>query len=73
MTVGQLIQKYERKAQRCAQKEDRLSKSKDNLSKHGYWSLGYAGGRADLYKDVIDDLREILMQIGGTEDARDII
>lgn len=58
--IKKLIRKYERQAERCHAKESLMEQKKDRLSVHGYWDLGYFGGRATLYEDVIDDLKELL-------------
>lgn len=58
--INILIRKYERQLTRCQEKEVDLENKKDNLSNHGYWSLGYFGGKTSLYEDVIDDLKELI-------------
>lgn len=58
--VEELIRKYERQLKRCRTKESLMEQKKDRLSVHGYWDLGYFGGRATLYEDVVDDLKELL-------------
>lgn len=64
--IEKLIRKYERQAKRYRGKEQALEEKGDNLSTHGHWSLGYCGAKADLYEDVIDDLRDLLKD-GGAE------
>jgi uncharacterized protein Yka (UPF0111/DUF47 family) len=35
-----------------------LEERKDNLSKHGYWDIGYFKGRISVLEDWLDDIRE---------------
>lgn len=65
--IEKLIRKYERQAERCYTKESLMGQKKDRLSVHGYWDLGYFGGRATLYEDVVDDLKELLDEISKKE------
>lgn len=58
--IEKLIKKYERQLQRSLYRKSDLEVRKNNLSKYGYWDLGYFDGRASLYEDVIDDLEELL-------------
>ena len=58
--IEKLIKRYERQLQRSLYKKSDLEVRKNNLSKYGYWDFGYFDGRASLYEDVIDDLKELL-------------
>ena len=58
--IEELIRGYERQQRRAAAKEADYQSREEQLSSHGHWSLGYHGARADLYADVIDDLRQCL-------------
>lgn len=58
--IRKLIKKYERQMERCRIKENNLEARKANLSVHGYWDLGYFGGKTSLYDQVIGDLKDLL-------------
>ena len=58
--IEKLIKKYERQLWRSQYKKSALEVMKNNLSKYGYWDLGYFDGRASLYEDIIEDLEELL-------------
>lgn len=58
--IEKLIKKYERQLKRCQERESDLKEREENLSVHGYWELGYFGGKTSLYEDIIDDLKDLL-------------
>ena len=58
--IEKLIKKYESELWRSQYKKSALEVIKNNLSKYGYWDLGYFDGRASLYEDIIGDLEELL-------------
>lgn len=58
--MEKLVKKYHRQMVRSAERESRLEERKEDLSVHGHFSLGWFGGRAMLYQDIIDDLEDIL-------------
>lgn len=60
--IENLIKRYERQLKRCQERESDLKAREENLSVHGYWDLGYFGGKTSLYEDVIDELKEVLSQ-----------
>ena len=58
MRIRELIKLYRYRQERSIKKQENLEKSKEKLSVHGFWSLGYYDGRTSLYEDIIDDLEE---------------
>lgn len=58
--IEELIRRYSRQLERSRAKESDFEQRKENLSVHGHWSLGYFGGRASLYEDIIDDLNDLI-------------
>lgn len=58
--IEKLIHSYERQMKRNEKKEKEYESRKEDLTIHGYWSLGSYGAKAMLYADVIDDLRELI-------------
>lgn len=59
MNKEDLIKKYTHKLERHKTKEDLYSSRKDNLSKHGYWTLGYYSGTTSILEDILDDLESL--------------
>ena len=60
--IEKLIKSYDRRSQRYKSKEKFLEEKSDRLGNHGYWNLGYCEAKVDLYEDVIDDLRDLLIR-----------
>lgn len=58
--INSMITRYQRQCERSKKKEAALEEKRDDLSKHGYWSLGYYSGRTMLYEDIIDDLKDLV-------------
>ncbi len=58
--IEKLIKKYKHQMERYEKKEAKLKENEENLSIHGYWSMGCFGSKALLYADIIDDLKEII-------------
>lgn len=58
--IESLIKKYNRQAERAEDREKELKEREDILSVHGFWDLGYFSCKATLYRDIVDDLCEIL-------------
>lgn len=62
MRIRELIKLYRHRQERSIKKQENLEKSKEKLSVHGFWSLGYYDGRTSLYEDIIDDLEESISE-----------
>lgn len=58
--IQMCIKAYEKKLNKCNVMYDFLWNSEKKLPPVGQRSLGYNLGKIDLYKSVIDDLKEIL-------------
>ena len=54
MDKRQIQKQIERTKKHIADYEER----KDNLSVHGYWSLGYYQGKLTAMEDALDDIEE---------------
>ena len=48
----------ERKINRAKEKLKALEENKDNLSKHGYWEIGYLKGKISVLEDWLDEIKE---------------
>jgi hypothetical protein len=51
-------ERLKRKIIRAKNQIKELEDKQDNLSKHGYWSLGYLKGRLTVLEDWLDDLED---------------
>lgn len=51
-------ERLQRMINRAKEKLKDLEERKDNLSKHGYWDIGYFKGRISVLEDWLDDIRE---------------
>lgn len=49
----------ERKINRAKKKLESLKEKEENLSKHGYWSIGYLKGRIDVLEDWLDEMKGV--------------
>ncbi len=54
MTKAQIVHKIDRTRKKIEDYESR----KENLSIHGYWSLGYQEGRLSVLEDLMDEIEE---------------
>ena len=59
MDIDKLIKRYEKFQRKSNDRKEYYNNRKDLLDKNGYWSMGYYAGRASLYEDCIDDLKEL--------------
>lgn len=50
--------KIKHKIDRTKKKIEDLETRKQDLSKHGYWSLGYWEGRLSVLEDLLDEMEE---------------
>lgn len=48
----------ERKINRAKEMLKDLEERKDNLSKHGYWEIGYLKGKISVLEDWLDEITE---------------
>lgn len=48
----------ERKINRAKEKLKSLKEREENLSKHGYWEIGYLTGKIGVLEDWLDEIKE---------------
>jgi DNA-binding transcriptional regulator GbsR (MarR family) len=53
----------ERKINRAKEMLKDLEERKDNLSKHGYWEIGYLKGKISVLEDWLDEITELLEEV----------
>lgn len=58
--ITDLIRKYKRQLQTYQMRESQLADKREKLSVRGFWKLGYYSGRSELYKNIIDDLENLV-------------
>ena len=51
-------ERLEHQIKRTKNKIKELENEQENLSKHGYWSIGYWKGRLSVLEDWLDELEE---------------
>lgn len=49
----------ERRINRYSKKITSYETQKNNLSNHGYWSLGYFEGRKSILEELLDELNQV--------------
>ena len=59
MSKEKAVTRIKHRIERCSKRIEEYAKQKENLSIHGYWSLGYFEGRKSVLEEILDELNEL--------------
>lgn len=59
MSKEKAVARIKHRIERCSKRIEEYAKEKENLSIHGYWSLGYFEGKKSVLEEILDELDEL--------------